>query len=117
MDRSPCRLRVQPLPVVELLGGPALVGAIGRLGSFPPAVSFGRYSGLAPSPLQLGTQTPRASQCPRREESCLRDELVMSANTIEPQLARISYMKMVTEALVTANLTLCEVETPIWCTI
>jgi transposase len=86
------------LPGVGLLGGPAIVAAMGRPGRFPSAGSFRRYSGLAPKASETGNSDAKGQPMSKAGASWLRDQLVMSANVarkIDPELARIYYVQMV----------------------
>ena len=86
------------LPGVGLLGGPAIVAAMGRPGRFPSAGSFRCYSGLAPKASETGNSDAKGQPMSKAGASWLRDQLVMSANVarnVDPQLARIYYVQMV----------------------
>jgi Transposase IS116/IS110/IS902 family len=81
-----------------VIGGPAIVMAVGGVDASQNASSFRRYCGLAPRASETGNSDAKGQPMSKAGAGWLRDQLVMSANTaraIDPELARVYYVQMV----------------------
>jgi transposase len=103
-EREDCYRWVDPgalarsLPGLGLVGGPALVAAMGQPGRFRRGKQFRSYTGLIPKASETGEIDRKGQPMSKAGSSLLRTTMVRAADharKADPQLARIYHAQMI----------------------